>query len=720
MAKSRSKVADRWAGLTWADLEDWAGPRSVERGRTYQRGGRVKDLKITADGALLATVTGTERYATRVALGSGRGLAVLESSCTCPVGVSCKHAVATVADYLSAVADGRDVPEASDDDPRWDALEGGGEAFEAEDEWDEDEDESWNGEVDYAPAVKPRKPARTPSKKPGPVDWDARIEGHLRSKSREELADLAWMLVKRFPEVHAELRERLSLRDGDADRLVAEARREIKKATAEPGWSNHWSGEGYRPDYRPVRRRLERLLELGHADDVVALGREFLRRGMEQAGSSDDEGESLADFAEALGVVFEAVAQSSLTPRERLLFAIDAELADEYDVVDEATAPIFDADYRPEDWSAVADALSRRLKAEAAGDDEDDDSFSRKYRRDRVTSWIADALRDAGRADEVSALYESEARATGSYERLVAFLVEKGCIDEAERAAREGIAATVDGSPGIADHLASSLCDLAKKRKRWDVVAAHAARTFFAYPSAHGFGELIEAAKKADVEAAVRAAAMKFLETGTPPYRVAATRKPVPAPRKKAKAKGRTTQEATPPPDRVTIDRSWPLPVPDYLVPILSRAGRYESSDGPHWGVLLEMAIAAKKPDEVLRWFDRMRSEAKGRAPYYNSAPAYADRVAAAVASTHPERAIEVYRVGLDAQLPHAQQSAYQNAADYLKKLRPIYKALGRPDDWDALVASIREKYRNRPKFMEQLDTLEGRTIVQSARARKR
>ena len=94
--------------------------------------------------------------------------------------------------------------------------------------------------------------------------------------------------------------------------------------------------------------------------------------------------------------------------------------------------------------------------------------------------------------------------------------------------------------------------------------------------------------------------------------------------------------------------------------------------------------------------------------------------MAAAVAATHPERALEVYRVGLDAQLPNAQISAYEAAVGYLKKLRPIYEALGRPEEWAALVGSIREKYRNRPRFMELLDTLEGRTILQSARSRKK
>jgi hypothetical protein len=48
--------------------------------------------------------------------------------------------------------------------------------------------------------------------------------------------------------------------------------------------------------------------------------------------------------------------------------------------------------------------------------------------------------------------------------------------------------------------------------------------------------------------------------------------------------------------------------------------------------------------------------------------------------------------------------------------MRPIYEALGRLDEWTALVSSIREKYRNRPRFMEQLDALDGRTIVDSVR----
>jgi uncharacterized Zn finger protein len=89
------------------------------------------------------------------------------------------------------------------------------------------------------------------------------------------------------------------------------------------------------------------------------------------------------------------------------------------------------------------------------------------------------------------------------------------------------------------------------------------------------------------------------------------------------------------------------------------------------------------------------------------------------VAAEYPERTLAIYKAALDAQLPNAQMSAYEAAVGYLKKLRPVYKSLGREGEWDALVASIREKYRNRPRFMELLDRLDGRTIVEAARSRR-
>jgi uncharacterized Zn finger protein len=362
------------------------------------------------------------------------------------------------------------------------------------------------------------------------------------------------------------------------------------------------------------------------------------------------------------------------------------------------------------------------------------DSFSLNYARDRITDWVATALEHAGRDAELRALYESEARASGSYQRLVGFLLEQGHFEDAERWALEGIAATRDKLPGIAKSLAERLCELAQKRKQWDVVAAHSALKFFSeYPGASTFDELMKAARKAKVEEPVRVAALHFLETGALPYQVIVT---PPAP---AAVKGKSTQappkkrgaaiqpktkpvatsaEPTPAaPVRVKIEPRWPLPVPDYLIPFLDRPGRYNTAPRPHLEVLLEMAIAAKRPDEVLRWFEKMQSAPRG--PGYYQRP-YGDQVAEAVSEAYPERAIAIYTAALNAQLPHAQPSAYESATSYLRKLRPLYESLERAGEWTALVASIREKYRNRPRFMDLLDGLDGRSIVQSARTRRK
>ena len=247
----------------------------------------------------------------------------------------------------------------------------------------------------------------------------------------------------------------------------------------------------------------------------------------------------------------------------------------------------------------------------------------------------------------------------------------------------------------------------------------------------------MKAARKAGVEEPVRAAALRFLETGALPYQVIvsppaaatvqgkSTRSPVKergaAIPSKTKHAATSTEPTPAAPVRVKIEPQWPLPFPDYLIPFLNRPGRHNPAPRPHLEVLLEMAMAAKHPDEVLRWFDKMQSAP--RSPGFYQGPygyGYSDRVADAVSAAYPERAIAIYTAALNAQLPHAQQSSYESATAYLRKLRPLYESLNRASEWTALVASIREKYRNRPRFMELLDGLEGRSIVQSARTRRK
>jgi uncharacterized Zn finger protein len=454
---------------------------------------------------------------------------------------------------------------------------------------------------------------------------------------------------------------------------------------------------GHTPDYSRLKHRLERLVDQGHCDEVVELGRDLIHLGMEQVGQSDDEGDTASALAECLGVVFDVLGKSKLSGPDKILYAIDACLADEYDVIGECVNKILDAKWSAADWSAVANRLTERLSSIPIDKGED---FSSKYERDRICDSLLDALAKAGRDDELLTIYESEARSAGSYDRLVHFLIEEGEYERAEYWAREGIEKTLAKFPGIASGLANLLCEMARRRKQWEIVAAHTASDFFQHPSAERFDELMKSAERAKCRSHVEAAALKFLETGVPPNQASNDKK-----------NGQ----------RTAAHPSWPLPMPEYLLPL--RRDRSQEKPRPHLNVLLDMAIAAKQPEEVLRWYDKIvgQKQSSKRSEFrWQVADIDANRVAKAVVATHPERALEIYRRKLDANLQHTGSSAYQVCAECLRHIRSIYKLLDQEDHWGELVADIRFKYRNRPRFMEALDRMEHKKIVQSRKASRR
>jgi uncharacterized Zn finger protein len=309
---------------------------------------------------------------------------------------------------------------------------------------------------------------------------------------------------------------------------------------------------------------------------------------------------------------------------------------------------------------------------------------------------VLHSLEKAGRQDELLAVYEGEARTTGSYQRLVGFLIEQKRYDDAQRWAAEGIEKTCEKLPGIASGLLKSLCEVAQLRKRWDIVAAHAAWEFFDRPDRGTFNQLVAAAAKAGCQEAVRGVALQFLETGISPIRASARAS-----------------------DRKTAIADWPLPTPEYLAPMLKLERRAWQAPGPRFDVLIEMAIADKRPDEVLVWYDKLRSNAKEIAGGVHRVAGCADRVAEAVARTHPNRSLEIYHQRVSEHLKRADISAYETVATYLRKMRPIMKSIGNEPGWMQMVADIRVNYRNRPRFMEILDKLSPQPIVEKRQNRR-
>jgi uncharacterized Zn finger protein len=160
--------------------------------------------------------------------------------------------------------------------------------------------------------------------------------------------------------------------------------------------------------------------------------------------------------------------------------------------------------------------------------------------------------------------------------------------------------------------------------------------------------------------------------------------------------------------------------MPEYLLPLLTNGSKFNRPASSHFDVLIEMAIADHRHDDVLRWYDAMSAgqQYRGSMIWYGSG-GYGDRVAAAVSESHPERSLAIYRQRVDDHLPHASASAYEAVAGYLRKMRPIFQGLHRNSEWDGLLADIRLRYKNRPKFMEILDKLDPRPIVEQTRVRR-
>ena len=131
MAPKTSK-SDLFKQLTWDDLHEWAGSRVFSRGQGYQRSHRVQELAQTQTGGLVAWVQGGHRYATQVDFEDGD----LTSTCTCPYGVSCKHAVAVVLEYLDRLRKNLEIPKITEKDQRLVLLD---ESVD-QDSWDNEEE----------------------------------------------------------------------------------------------------------------------------------------------------------------------------------------------------------------------------------------------------------------------------------------------------------------------------------------------------------------------------------------------------------------------------------------------------------------------------------------------------------------------------------------------------------------------------------------------------
>jgi uncharacterized Zn finger protein len=635
MPKKKTRL-DRFSDLTWNDIEKWAGGKIVSRGKSYQRQGRVSDLAVTDDGSLIAWVDGTERYATRVVMDEA-GLP--DSTCTCPYELDCKHGVAVVIEYLKRVQNNRRVPKAKQDDDRLELLE--------DEEWDDepnDDEKAMSGDIRQD------------------------IDGFLKGKTKAQFIDLIHELAGQYPEMARDLSDRKQLISGNTKMLVTRLRREIRDIGNDPGWQNHWNGEGYTPDYSGIRKKLETLLKAGHTEEVLSLGRELVTTGTRQVEESHDEGETAMEIAACMPVIVGALDRSSLDAADKLIWALDAVLEDQFEVC-EAFAEYLHRRHPKTAWHTLADRLLARLKG--LKDAKGADDFSRNYERDRLSDWAIHALERTGRKDEIIPLCVAEAKRTGSYDRLVKRLVAARCYEDAERWIKEGIRDIGEKWPGIAAGLRNKLREIRMFEKNWPAVAAMQVEEFVRHPSRQAFTECKKACDKAKVWPNVRESLLRYLEKGELPWK----------------------------------QKGWSLPESGLDRPDADQRNRF-----PLGGDLIDIAILEKKPDKVLRWYDQ---RPKGGFGGYGVDE---DAVATAVQDHAPDRAVAMWKNKAEGLIAQVKPSAYQEAAKYLRKAAKVMRREKKLGEWESYLKALREQHIRKRRLIEILDGLDGKPIVKKGR----
>ena len=640
---------DPYADLTWEDLEDWAGTTIVGRGRTYQRNSSVSDLGFTPEGTLIAYVLGSARYVTQVAIQDGD----LTSECTCPYWTNCKHAVAVVLEYLMCLKNDVAVPEILQTDARLDMLQ----------ETETTAEEYWNPELGMSADVEEQLEAEQQQN-------TGSLLAYLKKQTNAQLIELLNELTKAFPDVREFLEDRRKVRSGNADTLLKAIRQEIADIREGPDWDEY--EYEYEQEYQPVsfnrlKTYLQALLLAGPAEELLQVGKELINAVNFAIDNYEIEGDIIDEVPACMEIVIQALPASSLSSSEKLIWAVDLELADEYEFCYDVLKNIWNNANKKSDWHALADELQKRLNAIRSDND----------LRRQVTGWLIAALEQTGREDEIIPLREREAEITGEYTQLIDLLIGEKHYEEAKNWCQKAITNTDPNHLGNISDIEDRLRTIQEKTGDYLSAAAFYADDFFSNPSLHTFQELCKSAQKAKVGPAVEAWARYFLETGHLP-----------------RTKGRKRKGE--PNDK------WPLPKTEFEKDI-------HPSEVPMIHLLIELAIAEKKPTEVLKWYDIKPSTIGYSWGYMYTSSL---DVAQAIKEKYPDRAIAIWKELAESEISRVEVSGYQKAGTYLREVRDTLKRLNREKEWEAYLSELRNENKRRPRCLEVLDGLAGKRII--------
>ena len=77
--------------------------------------------------------------------------------------------------------------------------------------------------------------------------------------------------------------------------------------------------------------------------------------------------------------------------------------------------------------------------------------------------------------------------------------------------------------------------------------------------------------------------------------------------------------------------------------------------------------------------------------------------VAKAVEESHSQEAIEIYQAYVETRIEWRGRENYQIACQYLASIRRLYQKLGKSDEWNRYITTLREQHRNLPALKDEL-----------------
>jgi uncharacterized Zn finger protein len=631
---SESKKFDPFKELKWSDLQDWAGGKATAKGIKYQEEERVKEIKRTPKVGLVAKVEGTTDYFTEISLANGK----LSSICTCPVGHDCKHGVAAVLEYLELAEQGEEVPVTSEEDPFVVRARQGYTGAESH----------VHGEEEFL---------------------TRELREYLQHLTKTELIEILVAFAEKDTMLGKYLKERQNLATETAEKIVGEVYSELDELLEETGNSECPAYESDVPDFLDVQVGLESLLDAGHPEELLDIGKELMDR-YEKIGDFDEEEEIGTKISFCMDVVFEALARSSLPAHEKMLYILEIELRDNYNILDKQT--LWEGDFTPKEWKLFTDALKIKLQE---ADKIENPLYSSLWQRDYAVDRLIYALGKAGLSEEIIPICESEAEKTGNYVRLVRMLLDSGKKEKAEEWIYRGIQATKEHEPDIAHQLRQILLEIREEEENWDFAAALKAEEFFRSPDMPSYLDVQETAKKAGKWKETREAILGYLKNGE-----------LPAGKVKSKK-----EEASVLPGILPETGLLKLESLKKITP-------------PILDLLIKIAIKEEDSQEVVHWYGELKKSGEEAEKYRRSISE--SEIANSVKERYPEIALEIWKKIVERLISETKVSSYEEASPYLRKIKENLEASGKKKAWEAYISEIKEANKRKKRLLEILDRL--------------